>query len=130
MSIEWLLYLIDISKNISNGATFIFITLFTNFIIVIIILAIIKAVNEDEEYSGSMLHKFLKYITHNVWKVIFLGSILCFLPSEKTMYMMLGAHYLKTNTLPSKVELAIEKKIDSYLNEPEVKLPIRAKKAR
>jgi hypothetical protein len=46
---------------------------------------------------------------------LFLGILGMLIPSERTIYLMLGANYLKTSTLPSKVEMAIEKKIDSYL---------------
>lgn len=47
--------------------------------------------------------------------VLILISML--IPSEKTVYLMLGANYLKNSMLPSKVEMAIEKKIDGYLVE-------------
>lgn len=38
-----------------------------------------------------------------------------FLPSERTMYLMLGAHYLKKTNIPNKVEKIINKKLDDYL---------------
>lgn len=48
---------------------------------------------------------------------VFLIFISLLMPSEKTIYLMLGANYLKNSTLPSKVEMAIEKKINEYLVE-------------
>lgn len=46
---------------------------------------------------------------------IFLGILVMLIPAERTIYLMLGANYLKTSALPTKVEMAIEKKIDSYV---------------
>lgn len=48
---------------------------------------------------------------------IITGLLCAFIPSEKTMYMMIGARYLQKSNIPSKVEQVINKKLDSYLVE-------------
>jgi hypothetical protein len=43
--------------------------------------------------------------------------IQCSIPFEKTMYLMVGAHIIKSSAIPSKVEAVISKKLDEYLAE-------------
>lgn len=48
----------------------------------------------------------------------FIASFIsCFLPSEKTMYLMIGANYLEKSGIPTKVEQVINKKLNEYLLE-------------
>lgn len=43
--------------------------------------------------------------------------ITVFFPSERTMYLMIGANYLEKSGIPTKVEQVINKKLDYYLTE-------------
>jgi predicted membrane protein len=112
MSIETIIYLAYVIPNIGALLTLGSIIFF----IVAGIVSLMKrasAENNQEKIEAANFSK--KYFLNNL-KWMFLAAIVaCFIPSEPTIYLMLGANYLKNSTLPSKVELAIEKKIDSYL---------------
>ena len=112
MSIEVVLWLIDVLPVISR----LFVVLSILFLISIII-TWVACINEQTEQEEQIRNNIA-----NNYKKIFGIPVLIMLfaflmPSQETMYMMLGAHYIKNSTLPTKVELAIEKKIDSYLGE-------------
>lgn len=49
--------------------------------------------------------------------IFILTFIECFIPSEKTMYLMIGANYLEKSGIPTKVEQVINKKLNEYLLE-------------
>jgi len=103
MSIEWVLYWIDILNNLSTAF---------GFIIAISSLAIILsavgcAMAENFEY-------FLK-IKKYIWMPLLALLIFAFIPSQKTMYMMVGTKYLKQSKLPEKIELVLQKKLDELL---------------
>jgi heme/copper-type cytochrome/quinol oxidase subunit 2 len=106
MSIELFLYLIDLIASIGIMSCLLFFIL-----IIILIVELIKAFNDDDDEG-----KF-KYSTKLKKYFCILAIIIMIIPSEKTMYLMLGSNYLKKSDIPQKVELAINKKLDEYLNE-------------
>lgn len=112
MSIELVLYLIDIFQSI-NG--FAIVGLIFYLFVTIIIIGMHHFAYYD--YEKEKATYFLNILKNKLW-IVFLSIFLCiFIPSQKTMYLMLGANFLKNSSLPSKVEMAIEKKIDEYLVE-------------
>lgn len=116
MTIETVLY----SINIINNFDFIFGVFFTIGVIATIACFAMGGfgrIDADVEWEQSFLYKFTSFIKSHMYKIIIFIFIGCLIPSEKTMYLMLGANYLKSSELPSKVELAISKKIDEYLLE-------------
>jgi MFS family permease len=70
-----------------------------------------------EEFTGN----YIWFVKKIFWIPLLALLISCFIPSQKTMYLMLGANFIKNSTLPSKVELAIEKRIDQYLADDDKK---------
>lgn len=108
MSIELFLYLIDISSNISALCDIaLCILLFFAGLYTLVGFAINENANHLRNLKGYYKYYFIP---------LALCSIICALtPSQKTFYLIIGAHYLKSSDLPSKVELIIEKKLDEYL---------------
>jgi hypothetical protein len=52
----------------------------------------------------------------------FIMSIICvFIPSEKTIYLMVGTNYLKDSTLPLQIQKAIQLKLDDIIKNLEPK---------
>lgn len=121
MNIETVIYLAEIIPSI--GAAFFVLTLVSAvaaFVGIPICAAIANNImdeKEEDKFINNSKKNYSRFI--KVWLILLFTS--CLFPSEKTIYLMLGANYLKTSTLPSKVEMAIEKKIDSYLNEKDEK---------
>lgn len=115
MNIETVIYFAEVLPSINSA---IGIILGLSFIIGFIGIFVIKNIIEDchnlkdaDEWYTETKKTYLLGI--KIWiALLFLCSVI---PSERTIYLMLGANYLKNSTLPSKVEMAIEKKIDSYL---------------
>ena len=121
MSIEMVLYSIDVLNNIGV----ILGTLIACFAMLggaaaLISLGVLMSCGEDSIQSDHA-RKTLNVVKSYFGWFILIILISSLVPSEKTMYLMLGADYLKNSTLPSKVELALEKKIDKYLEETEEK---------
>lgn len=58
---------------------------------------------------------FAKKVISKWWIVFLICLFSCFIPSKKTMYLMLGAQYLQNATLPSKVEKILELKLDDII---------------
>jgi hypothetical protein len=116
MSIELILYLIDVVSNV-NG--FLTVVLLTSALIIIAILfcAGMEYFDSCDNFSESSIAKALLYVKKYIgwWLLLLLISV--FFPSEKTMYMMIGANVFKSSNLPPKIEAAIEKKLDEYLVE-------------
>lgn len=118
MSPELMLYLIGVVNNIDMLATTVFaVTVIVCFIVCIcLILKRLDCYYEEEQINfynklPSILHRVIKWSIPSI--IITLISI--FIPDEKTMYLMMGSHYLKNSTLPIKVETIIEKKLDRIL---------------
>lgn len=110
MSIEWLLYLIDLVSHLCC------------FMVTILAIAIIGTFvsfvawqidfNYSSEESIELRDKRIKTCA----TVFFIASIVCVsIPSEKTMYAIALAHYSKQSDIPSKVLKAIEVKLDDII---------------
>lgn len=117
MTIEAVIYLIDVSGSVKD-------TIFTLSFFFFVLLGgslFFGGIESDmgltkkytKTYSFGFFCKLKKYIALPIIAIL----IASFIPSQKTMYLMLGANYLKNSALPTKVEIAIEKKIDEYLIE-------------
>src|ERR1700722_20762749 len=64
-----------------------------------------------------------KYYFKNAGIVFIISMFICtVVPSEKTMYLMIGARYLQNSLIPSKVENILNKKLDEYLTEDDKKV--------
>ena len=64
--------------------------------------------------------EYLSFIKKYMWTYLIAILLLMFSPSEKTLYLMIGADYFQKSDIPPKIEAALEKKLDEYLA-PEVK---------
>lgn len=102
MNIETAIYLVNILPNVKIFELFSLLGLIAS------IFGIVFSYVEDVEISRKPLFLLLSI-------AIFSGMLGMLIPSERTIYLMLGANFPKTSPLPSKIEMAIEKKIDSYL---------------
>lgn len=118
MNIETMIYLADVASKITIVlALGSFIFLFATGLISMM-MDIDAYGDEEKEKAHSFFQTyFVKKIKWGLM-IIFIAFLM---PSERAIYLMLGANYLKTSALPSKVEMAIEKKIDGYLNDKEHK---------
>jgi hypothetical protein len=121
MNIETILYLADILNKVQMLFLFTPLLYFILFGFVTLVIATGPASSYSEDKI--LREKFKNKVLGNYKKIFILPLsiilISCIIPSQRTIYLMLGAHYIKNSTLPTKVELAIEKKIDSYLNDGE-----------
>ena len=111
MNIEFFLYLTDMLPSLSMG-----------FVLIggigLIILAAVTAMLAMDCYDYKK--DFKSRVNHFgiikiFWLLITLLLTSCLIPDQKTMYLMLGANYLKDSQLPHKVELLLTKKLDEYL---------------
>lgn len=116
MNIESVIYLTDILHNIDFISGMFFII---GLILTMLCLAFggFARIDSSKEWEESFLYKFSTFLKIHIYKIIIFIVISCLIPSQKTMYLMIGANYLKSSELPSKVEIAINKKIDEYLLE-------------
>jgi hypothetical protein len=106
MSIEWVLYLIDVTSKIPPVTMCVAFCFFTLSII-------IHACNEaDGEKDGILTHLFFM---SSIFLFI-LGIVSCvFVPSKQTMYAIAFTHYSKQSEIPAKVLKAIEVKLDEVI---------------
>lgn len=108
MSIELLLYFIDLLKGVGN--------LLEVMALILLIPSIACAMiayygyEEDEEKAYAYSKRCFK------WSIV-IGILSLFIPSQSTMYMMVGTRYLKDSNLPAKVEELFNKKIDELLQD-------------
>lgn len=57
-----------------------------------------------------------KSILKKWWVLAIVCTLVAAIPSQSTMYIMLGASYLNHSNLPTKVEKALELKLDYYID--------------
>ncbi|HEV2917591.1 MAG TPA: hypothetical protein VGW78_07660 [Candidatus Babeliales bacterium] len=117
MNIETVLYLINVFGTMKDVVCIASMISVFALGVCAFIFGIIKASGDGD----SLWIAYSIFLKKHFWKFIFLVFLACIIPSEKTMYFMLGAHAIKSSPLPSKIELAIEKKIDDFLSEDEKK---------
>ncbi len=111
MNVEFALYLIDVIKNINDVLVIFSVTcavLLMGSTFWVAVCAFDVNYEKNKEVSLKCF-KTLFFIT------LIISTINLVTPSEKTMYLIMGDHYLKKSPIPSKVELALEKKIDGYI---------------
>lgn len=114
MNIELFLYLIDILNGIR-------LVLYIALIFSTIIYILHVFFSSHKEDNRESLKKTLKYGNKIKWYYIIMLIFYLLIPSQKTMYLMMGSHYLKNSQIPSKVEMVLNKKLDEYLIEKEKK---------
>lgn len=113
MSITTLIYLISVLAKLN-----IILVIFALFSMGMIILLAFNLIDYNSTNEGKVSSKKLIFKTIR-WAATFLFlSVFC--PSEKTMYLMLGANVIQKSSIPSKVEALVNKKLDYYLNQEEV----------
>jgi hypothetical protein len=106
MSIEWVLYFIDVLEKVPLTLSIVSITFF--FIVVIHIGAMIKSGVRPRNIEWLSLAFSVALIFSSIFSYIFI-------PSEKTMYAIAFAHYSKQSEIPAKVLKAIEVKLDEVI---------------
>jgi len=114
MTLSTALYMVDVLHQLEETLSFIGISGIILLIVAAVgkIICMGKYIDDDGDY-GRAWDKVLK-----IWPtVVFFAVFSCFFPQKHTMYMMLGASYLKDSNLPSKVSQALELKLDDYIHE-------------
>lgn len=107
MSPAFILYLIDLIGNFN-----VVIVLLLILTIIILLFFVVGFLAEYERDDNAKVHPFFSKLI----KLFFvLSAISIILPSEKTMYMMVGASYLNNSEVPAKVERIINDKLDEII---------------
>ncbi len=105
------LYLISLINNFRESFHYLMILL----VIPIVISGVTILIWHIEEIKDKSKPNF--WLKSSIVSVFIASFISCFLPSEKTMYLMIGANYLEKSGIPTKVEQVINKKLNEYLLE-------------
>ena len=114
MSIEWVLYWIDV---LGNGKTFFSIVFVSLFIVFSVISAAAFQVENDEKMKtgkGSWIFTIFSFLLCLIFMIASTFAIV-FIPSTKTMYAMVVARYSKDSEIPRKALIAIESKLDEII---------------
>lgn len=114
MTLTTALYLTDILENLTNCLTALFLSLF--FLFIFCCAAYLICLDEWNDQSNIYKPIYLRIVKKS-WVLIPLLILTIPIPSKKTMYLMLGAHYLQETNLPKKVTQALELKLDEYIEE-------------
>lgn len=109
MSIELFFYLADLFENISSVAAVILIFIGISMFFSPIAISLLDDMSWDIEIN------IKRIFVYAISTALICALIAIITPSKKTMYLMVGAHYLKKSDIPTKVELVINKKLDEYL---------------
>lgn len=118
MSLSLILYWINVLANIDTFMkNFFYISL-----IYLIISGFITLLNRDISKGNEasiLIQKqwFLNPLKYYFWIPCLLLLISAFIPSQKTMYLMIGSEYLKNSAIPTKVEIILNKKLDEYISD-------------
>jgi|SRR6185503_9549953 len=109
--VSWL-YLTDILHSFD---CFLGIVIFTT--IVLFCISIVTFINldnskEDEQVEQIILKSYKKW-----WVFALIVILDLFIPSQKTMYLMLGSSFLSQSNLPSKVSQVLELKLDDIIKD-------------
>jgi hypothetical protein len=106
------LYLTDSFTSVDNilGVICVMSALVTLFSIIYYINSKTEGEDDDAKLWGKYaLNAFIIFIAF--------GLISSLIPSKKTMYLMMGAHYLQDSNIPKKVSQALELRLDKYIDE-------------
>jgi hypothetical protein len=110
MSIEWVLYLIDVVGKVPG----LFIAAAATLAMVSIICLIVHHDKDSEVLYRPPLYIKVSFSLGAIF--FFIGAIsFVAIPSEKTMYAIAFAHYSKQSEIPAKVLKAIDVKLDEVI---------------
>lgn len=115
MTLTSCLYLVEVISNIDiilGGL----ISLSALCFIVPTVIWIISIIVEDEHVYES-ISKLFKLYYKKAWLFIILIALNVIIPNKKTMYLMLGTHYLSQSGITTKVLQALELKPDNAIEE-------------
>lgn len=115
MNIELFLYLTDILGNVQA-----MLMIFPGvcFFVFGIFLIALYADCGNEDTQAQFVKKIKELKLYKIFYSLLLALLIAsIIPTKKTMYLILGANYLKNSELPSKVELLLNKRLDEYLSE-------------
>lgn len=115
MNLATVLYLVDFIHNLDG---IIGIVILFYLLALIPLLFMWLAVEDDPRDSKfSLLQTYKKFILNKAWVLITAIFLSVVIPTEKTMYLMLGSVYLSKSNLPAKVSQALELKLDDVIKE-------------
>ncbi len=116
MSIEWILYIIGVIEGINTFLTVsIFCCMFLlAFALIIVFISGGDILSKECEELGNPFKKWVKRIGIYFFISFFFGIIF---PSEKIIYMIIGAHITKESHIPQKLITLINNKLDKYIEE-------------
>lgn len=122
MSAATWIYLINLLDNL-NGF-FVFLCALTTIIFILSGIFALTKYNDldygfqsEKDASHEEFLKALKFLKLSLLFTVVFWFMTIFIPSEKSMYLMVGTSYLEKSNIPNKVEQVINKKLDYYLNE-------------
>lgn len=111
MSVETVLYLINVGSNLVNICNIILVFGSASLIVVSgIFFSVISDGYSDEGVVSKCKLIFKKCLI----VLLSLAVVRAVLPDEKTMYMISGVHYLKQTDIPTKVATLINLKLDEF----------------
>jgi hypothetical protein len=110
MGLTFWLYITDFFSNIND---FCGITWFV-YIFVLGLFMVVWGTSDDDE-TMELMSKFIKKMLRFSWIPILFIFISVFIPSQRTMYLMIGSTYLSKSDLPSKVSQVLELKLDDII---------------
>ena len=115
MNLPILIYLADISSGIKDFTGAIAVI----FIIVIGIIIFLWMITNDgyNNEKHAEVDIFLKYLTKKSWIIAIMLMISISIPSQTTIYMMLGSSYLADSKIPSQVSEILDLKLKDVLKE-------------
>lgn len=111
MSLTAWLYVVDVMSSINCILSFIFV----GFIIVGIFGVIATLVNISDEDCWPGIVKAWTFVYRRLWVLFLYALLMIAIPSSKTMYLMLGTSYLTSTGIPTKVQQALELKLDDVI---------------
>lgn len=116
MSLSFFMYLVDILANLNCffGLVIIFGGLILTLGLAILNIMLLHEYNERDKEA---LKNSINSLKKRIFPFLLVCIISCLIPSQKTMYMMLGANYLQNSTIPPKIMTALELKLDDVIVE-------------
>ncbi len=116
MTLPVLLYLADVLNNINSILSVMFIMAGTVFGI-IAFFWFMTGMSDSFEAERNPATPVMRQLAKKWWLAFILALILVFTPSQRTIYLMLGAKYLSESNVPAKVAEALELKLDDVLDD-------------
>ena len=108
----WMIYLAGFIENIDTFLNF-------SLILLIIILFFVSYwMLEDDIFSDIEENlEIIKKYKLGIKILVFNLLLVIFIPSSKTVYMMMGSHYLNQKDIPQKVLKVLNNKLDEMIEE-------------